>query len=158
MIGPVKREYKASAPKATRFMNVKHRLILRTARGKYIVRTESGVKYNPKAKYYKNPAGSTVATKYVKNLAKIPSPIRPKFERLVRKNAGVARGKYAEREVGVRVHHVKRRAYISELHEGHAPKRPVGRPRKSPVWNLPNPHIRKERSNKGKKRGPRAKK
>jgi hypothetical protein len=141
---------------ATNFMNFKRRVIYRTAQGKYVVKTEKGVSYNPKAKFYKNPAGSTVSTKYVKN--KVPSPIRPKFERLERKNAGKARGAYAPRAVGVRVHHVKRRGYITEMMEGYKPKRAVGRPRKVMQWNLPNPlgeGLRRARKNKGAKRGPR---
>jgi hypothetical protein len=137
MVGPVKREYlrklaakKGGSPKATNFLNMKRRVIMKTAQGKYIVRTNKGVSYNPKAKFYKNPAGSTVATKYVKNLTNIPSPIRPKFNRRERKNAGAARGKYAPRAGGVRVLPVKRRAYITELEEGHPAKRGRGRPRK----------------------------
>lgn len=148
----------AASPKPTHFMNVKHRVIYKTAAGKYLVRTATGVKYAPKAKYYKNPAGSTVHIKYAHANVEIPSPIRPKLVRKVRKNYGEPRGKYAARKVGVRVHHVKRRAYIGPMFEGYAPKRPVGRPRKvhaSPVWNLPNPYLRKVRKNKGVKRGPR---
>jgi hypothetical protein len=126
---------------STNFMNVKKRVIMKTARGKYVVKTDKGTKYAPKAKYYKNPAGSTVNIKYVKNTVNIPSPIRPKLNRKVRKNVGAARGKYAARVPGVRVHHVKRRAYIGELHEGYKPKRPVGRPRKHLVSPGPNMGI-----------------
>jgi hypothetical protein len=139
-------------------MNVKHRVIFKTAQGKYMVKTAKGVKYAPKAKYYKNPQGSTVAVKYVHGNVDIPSPIRPKLVRKERKNAGAARGKYADRVPGVRVHHIKRVAHIGPMFEGYAPKRPVGRPRKvrtSPAWNLPNPFLRKVRKNKGAKRGPR---
>jgi hypothetical protein len=131
---------------------------MKTSQGKYIVRTNKGVSYNPKAKYYKNPAGSTVATKYVKNLTRIPSPIRPKFNRKERKNVGAIRGKYTARVRGVRVLPVKRSGHFSVMYEGPKPKRPVGRPRKSPVWNLPNPYLRKVRKNKGAKRGPRVSK
>jgi len=137
-------------------MNFKRRVIYRTAQGKYVVKTEKGVAYNPKAKFYKNPAGSTVATKYVKN--KVPSPIRPKFNRKERENSGKARGAYKPRAGGVRVLPVKRRPFIVELEEGYKPKRPVGRPRKVMQWNLPNPlgeGLRRARKNKGKKRGPR---
>ena len=169
MNGPVKRAYRArvgrkgrkvpaGSPKATAFMNVKRRVIMKTAQGKYIVKTDKGIKYAPKAKYYKNPQGSTVAVKYVHGNVAIPSPIRPKLIRKERKNAGAARGKYAARVPGVRVHHIKRAAYIGQMMEGYAPKRPVGRPRKvrtSPIWNLPNPMLRKVRKNKGAKRGPR---
>ena len=169
MNGPVKRAYRArvgrkgrkvpaSSPKATNFMNVKRRVIMKTAQGKYIVKTAKGVKYAPKAKYYKNPQGSTVNVKYAHGNVEIPSPIRPKLVRKERKNAGGARGKYAPRVKGVRVLPVKRAGYIGQMMEGYAPKRPVGRPRKvmaSPMWNLPNPYMRKVRKNAGAKRGPR---
>ena len=144
-------------------MNVKRRVIMKTAAGKYIVKTDKGVKYAPKAKYYKNPAGSTVHIKYAPANV-VPSPIRPKLDRKVRKNYGEARGKYAPRAVGVRVHHVKRAAYIGPMFEGYAPKRPVGRPRKHKVGPGGNMGIaalfggkpvRKTRSNKDGKRGPR---
>ena len=127
-----------ASPQATNFMNVKRRVIMKTATGKYVVKTEKGVKYAPKAKYYKNPQGSTVAIKYAPANV-IPSPIRPKLARKERKNAGVARGKYAARVPGVRVHHIKRKAYIGPMMEGYAPKRKVGRPRKhlvSPGANM----------------------
>ena len=148
----------ASSPKPTSYMNVKRRVIYKTASGKYIVKTVKGVKYAPKVKYYKNPQGSTVNVKYAHGNVEIPSPIRPKMVRKVRKNAGDARGKYAPRAKGVRVLPMKRAAYLNKLYEGYAPKRPVGRPRKvraSPEWNLPNPYMRKVRKNKGGKRGPR---
>jgi hypothetical protein len=147
-----------ASPKATSFMNVKRRVIMKTAQGKYIVKTAKGVKYAPKAKYYRNPQGSTVNVKYAHANVMIPSPIRPKLVRKVRKNAGDVRGKYAARVKGVRVLPVKRAGYIAQMYEGYAPKRPVGRPRKvrmSPMWNLPNPYLRKVRKNKGAKRGPR---
>lgn len=124
---------------STAFSNVKRRVIYKTAAGAYIVKTEKGVKYGPKAKYYKNPAGSTVNVKYVHGNVEIPSPIRPKLIRKERKNAGAARGKYAARVKGVRVLPVKRAAYLNKLYEGYAPKRPVGRPRKhlvSPGGNM----------------------
>ena len=152
------------SPKATNFMNVKRRVIMKTASGKYIVKTEKGVKYAPKAKFYKNPQGSTVNVKYAHANVTIPSPIRPKMVRKVRKNYGEPRGKYAARVPGVRVHHVKRKAYIGQMFEGYAPKRPVGRPRKyivTPGRNMGiaglfgNKPIRKLRKNSGMKRGPR---
>ena len=148
---------------STAFMNVKHRVIMKTAKGKYVVKTDKGVKYAPKAKYYKNPAGSTVNIKYAPANV-VPSPIRPKLVRKERKNAGAARGKYAARVPGVRVHHVKRKAYIGQMFEGYAPKRAVGRPRKhlvSPGGNMGlaalfgGKAVRKARSNAGAKRGPR---
>jgi hypothetical protein len=123
---------------ATAFSNVKRRVIYKTPSGAYIVKTDKGVKYRPKAKYYKNPAGSTVHIKYAPANV-VPSPIRPKLVRKVRKNAGAARGKYAARPAGVRVLPVKRAAYLDKLYEGYAPKRPVGRPRKhlvSPGGNM----------------------
>jgi hypothetical protein len=143
----------------TRFLNTKRRVIYRSETGKYFAKTEKGGKlYNPAAKFYMNPAGSTVSTKYVHGNVAIPSPIRPKFNRVERKNAGMARGPYKPRVRGVRVLPVKRAAYLTELEEGHKPKRPVGRPRKVLNWNLPNPlgeGLRKVRRNKGAKRGPR---
>jgi hypothetical protein len=154
-----------ASPQATNFMNVKRRVIMKTSTGKYVVKTEKGVKYAPKAKYYKNPQGSTVNVKYVHGNVTIPSPIRPKLARKERKNAGAARGKYAARVPGVRVHHVKRKAYIGPMMEGYAPKRPVGRPRKvrrvSPGPNMGLAALfgqkaaRKKRANAGVKRGPR---
>jgi len=123
----------------TRFLNTKRRVIYKTATGKYYSETEKGKLYNPAAKFYKNPAGSTVNTKYVHGNVAIPSPIRPKFNRRVRSNYGEPRGKYKPRVRGVRVLPVKRRAYLTELEEGHKPKRPVGRPRKhmvSPGGNM----------------------
>jgi hypothetical protein len=173
MNGPVKRAYRArvgrkvpaASPKATNFMNVKRRVIMKTAQGKFVVKTDKGIKYAPKAKYYKNPQGSTVNVKYAHANVVIPSPIRPKLIRKMRKNAGAARGKYAARVPGVRVHHVKRKAYIGPMFEGYAPKRPVGRPRKlrlvSPGGNMGlaalfgAKAVRKVRKNKGAKRGPR---
>lgn len=175
MNGPVKRAYRArvgrkgrkvpaGSPKPTAFANVKRRVIYKTAQGKYVVKTDKGMKYAPKAKYYKNPQGSTVAIKYVHGNVAIPSPIRPKLVRKERKNAGAARGKYAARVPGVRVHHIKRDAFIGAMMEGYAPKRPVGRPRKhkvSPGGNMGLAALfggkapRKKRANAGVKRGPR---
>jgi hypothetical protein len=144
----------AASPKPTDFMNVKRRVIFKTARGKYLVKTDKGIKYAPKAKYYRNPGGAVVHVKYAQANA-IPSPIRPKLVRKERKNAGAARGKYAARIPGVRVHHVKRKAYIGPMFEGYAPKRPVGRPRKvveSPFGLNLLFRARKVRKNKGAKR------
>ncbi len=149
---------------STAFLNVKRRVIMRTDRGAFVVKTDKGLAYNPKAKYYKNPAGSTVHIKYAPANV-VPTPIRPKLERKVRKNYGETRGKYAARVKGVRVLPVKRRGYITEMMEGYAPKRPVGRPRKhlvSPGANMGlaalfgGKPVRKVRSNKNVKRGPRA--
>jgi hypothetical protein len=148
----------AASPEPTSFLNVKRRVIYTTAKGKYVVKTEKGLKYAPKAKYYRNPQGSTVNVKYAHGNVAIPSPIRPKFERKERKNSGAARGKYAARVKGVRVLPMKRAGFIAQMYEGYTPKRPVGRPRKVASWNLPNPMgngMRKVRANKGAKRGPR---
>jgi hypothetical protein len=174
MNGPVKRAYRAAlmrkgrkvpaaSPQPTAFSNVKRRVIYKTATGKYVVKTEKGVKYGPKAKYYKNPAGSTVHVKYAPANV-VPSPIRPKLDRKERKNAGAARGKYAARIKGVRVLPVKRTGYIGKMFEGYTPKRPVGRPRKhqvSPGGNMGLAGLfgekapRKKRANAGVARGPR---
>jgi hypothetical protein len=113
-------------------MNAKRRVIHITNRGKYI----AGSTYNPKAKFYRNPGGAVVSTRYA-NLTTIPQAIRPKIDRKARSNAGLTRGKYAAREGGVVVRHVKRKAYIGAMMEGYV---------KPP---------RKVRSNKGVKRGPR---
>ena len=142
---------------STNFMNSKRRVIMKTAKGKYVVKTAKGVSYNPKVKFYKNPAGSTVNVKYAHGNVTIPSPIRPKIVRKTRKNYGEARGKYAPRAGGVRVSHVKRMAYIGPMMEGYAPKRKVGRPRKhlvSPGGNMGlaalfgGKPVRKERKRK----------
>jgi hypothetical protein len=72
----------------------------------------------------------------------VPTAIRPKAVRKVRSNRRVARP------------HVQGMG-LARLYR--TPK-PLGRPRKvmaSPMWNLPNPYMRKVRKNKGAKRGPR---
>ena len=153
------RKVSAVSPKPTSFMNVKRRVIYKTSAGKFIVKTDKGVAYRPKAKFYKNPQGSTVHVKYAHANVNIPSPIRPKLVRKTRKNYGEPRGKYAARVPGVRVHHVKRNAFIGPMFEGYAPKRRVGRPRKvvlSPIGLAAMKiMVRKTRSNKGAKRGAR---
>jgi hypothetical protein len=118
---------------ATDFFNSKRRVIYVTDRGAYISGTST---YNPKAKFFRNPGGAVVSTRYA-NLTTIPQKIRPKIDRKERSNVGVARGKYAARVGGVVVRHVKRKAYIGAMMEGYV---------KPP---------RKVRSNKGVKRGPR---
>ena len=149
---------------STAFSNVKRRVIMKTSSGAYVVKTDKGLKYRPKAKYYKNPQGSTVNVKYAHANVVIPSPIRPKLARKERKNAGAARGKYAPRTKGVRVLPVKRAGYIGQMFEGYAPKRPVGRPRKhlvTPGGNMGLAALfgekapRKKRANAGVARGPR---
>jgi hypothetical protein len=129
-----------AVPKAaTKFMNKKHRVIMMTAEGKYLVKTDKGTAYNPKAAYVKSPGG-TVRT-LANSSARVPTAIRPKAVRKVRKNKGGMRLKSGQ---------VYRRAI--------GPRRPIGRPRKvmgSPMFNLPNPYLRKVRKNKGAKRGPR---
>ena len=119
-------------PTSTIFFNAKRRVIMITNRGKYI----AGSTYNPKAKFFRNPGGAVVSTRYA-NLTTIPPAIRPKLARATRSNYGEPRGKYAAREGGVVVRHVKRKAYIGNMMEGYV---------KPP---------RKVRSNKGVKRGPR---
>ena len=130
-----------AVPKApTKFMNKKHRVIMMTAEGKYIVKTDKGTAYNPKAAYVKSPGG-TVRT-LSNSGARVPTAIRPKAVRKVRSNRRVARP------------HVQGMGLARMFR---TPK-PRGRPRKvrmSPAWNLPNPGLRKVRKNKGAKRGPR---
>lgn len=120
------------APTPTDFFNAQRRVIHITNRGKYI----AGTTYNPKAKFFRNPGGAVVSTRYA-NLSTIPQAIRPKIDRKTRSNYGEPRGKYRAREGGVVVRHVKRKAYIGAMMEGYV---------KAP---------RKVRSNKGVKRGPR---
>jgi hypothetical protein len=104
---------------------------MKTGTGKYVVKTAKGaMAYNPKVKFYKNPAGSTVNVKYVHGNVTIPTPIRPKIVRKIRANRGEARGRYAPRIGGVRVLPMKRAPYALEMFEGYKPKRAVGRPRK----------------------------
>lgn len=120
-------------PTSTNFFNAKRRVIMLTNRGKFI----AGSTYNPKAKFFRNPGGAVVSTRYA-NLTTIPMAIRPKIDRKARSNAGATRGKYAARVGGVVVRHVKRKAYIGNMMEGYV---------KPP---------RKVRSNKGVKRGSRS--
>ena len=117
---------------STIFFNAKRRVIMVTNRGKFI----AGSTYNPKAKFFRNPGGAVVSTRYA-NLTTIPTAIRPKIARKTRSNVGKPRGDYSPRKGGVVVRHVKRKAYIGEMMEGYV---------KPP---------RKVRSNKGVKRGPR---
>jgi hypothetical protein len=106
-------------PKApTKFMNKKHRVIMMTADGKYVVKTDKGTAYNPKAAYVKSPGG-TVRT-LTNSGARVPTAIRPKATRKVRKNRGKARSTY-------------RGAAVLRLAPRHGPVRRVGRPRKHMV-------------------------
>jgi len=96
-------------------MNKKHRVIMMTADGKYVVKTDKGMAYNPKAAYVKSPGG-TVRT-LSNSGARVPTAIRPKATRKVRKNRGKARATY-------------RGAAVLRLAPRHGPVRRVGRPRK----------------------------
>lgn len=88
-----------SVPKApTKFMNKKRRVIMMTAEGKYVVKTDKGMAYNPKAAYVKSPGG-TVRT-LTNSGARVPTAIRPKMVRKVRANRGKARGAYAGVKAG----------------------------------------------------------
>ena len=104
----------------TKFLNSKRRVIYMTAEGKYLAKSDKGATvYNPKAKFVKSPGGTE---RNVKNsAARIPTAIRPKAVRKVRKNRGMARPKAGQ---------VYRKAI--------GPKRPVGRPRKHLVSPGPN--------------------
>ena len=97
-------------PTSTIFFNAKRRVIMITNRGKFI----AGSTYNPKAKFFRNPGGAVVSTRYA-NLTTIPLAIRPKIDRNTRANKGKARGKYAARVGGMAVTHIKRRAYIEKM-------------------------------------------
>jgi hypothetical protein len=102
-------------PTSTIFFNAKRRVIMVTNRGKYI----AGSTYNPKAKFFRNPGGAVVSTRYA-NLTTIPMAIRPKIDRNTRANKGKARGKYAARVGGMAVTHIKRRGHIGNMLEGYA--------------------------------------
>ena len=80
-----------AVPKApTKFMNKKHRVIMMTAEGKYIVKTDKGMAYNPKAAYVKSPGGTVRSL--ANSGARVPTAIRPKAVRKVRSNRHVKRG------------------------------------------------------------------
>jgi hypothetical protein len=145
------------SPTNTGFLNTKRRAIYRSDAGKYFVRTAKGVSYNPKAKVHKSPGGTERATKYVKNLLAIPSPIRPKFNRKERANLGGKRAAYAPRQGGMVVR-LKRNPFLGQLFSP-KPMRGRGRPRKVRSAQ-PGPVMRrflatKARKAKGTKRGPR---
>lgn len=107
-----------AVPKApTKFMNKKRRVIMMTADGKYVVKTDKGMAYNPKAAFVKSPGG-TVRT-IANSGARVPTAIRPKAVRKVRANSGKKRGAYAG------VHAGNLMALFSPK-----PKRGRGRPRK----------------------------
>ena len=106
-------------PKAPpKFMNKKHRVIMMTAEGKYVVKTDKGMAYNPKAAYVKSPGGTMRTLQ--NSGARVPTAIRPKATRKVRKNRGKARSTY-------------RGAAVLRLAPRHGPVRRVGRPRKHMV-------------------------
>ena len=126
-----------AVPKApTKFMNKKHRVIMMTAEGKYVVKTDKGSAYNPKAAYVKSPGG-TVRT-LSNSGARVPTAIRPKAVRKVRSDRRVKRG-------------VRAGVHAGNLNRLFA----TVKKSMSPAWNLPNPRLRKVRKNKGMKRGPR---
>ena len=129
-----------AVPKApTKFMNKKRRVIMMTADGKYVVKTDKGMAYNPKAAYVKSPGG-TVRT-LSNSGARVPTAIRPKAVRKVRSNRHVKRGVRA----GVHAGNLGR--LFASVKKS-----------MSPIWNMPNPMgqgMRKVRKNKGMKRGPR---
>ena len=102
-------------PTSTIFFNAKRRVIMITNRGKFI----AGSTYNPKAKFFRNPGGAVVSTRYA-NLNSIPLAIRPKIDRNTRANKGKTRGKYAARVGGMAVTHIKRRGHIGNMLEGYA--------------------------------------
>ena len=127
-----------AVPRApTKFMNSKRRVIMMTAEGKYVVKTDKGFTYKPKAAYVKSPGG-TVRT--VSNSgARVPTAIRAKMTRARRSNASKKRGAYAGVKAGV----------LPALFA--SPKA-----RMSPIGLAAMKiMVRKRRSNKGVKRGPR---
>ena len=88
-----------AVPKApTKFMNKKRRVIMMTAEGKYVVKTDKGSAYNPKAAFVKSPGG-TVRT--ISNAGvRVPTAIRSKVVRKVRSNRGKSRAAYAGVKAG----------------------------------------------------------
>jgi len=107
-----------AVPKApTKFMNKKRRVIMMTSEGKYVVKTDKGMAYNPKAAFVKSPGG-TVRT-LTNSGARVPTAIRPMAVRKVRSNSGKARGAYAGVKMGM----------LPGLFSP-KPMRRVGRPRK----------------------------
>jgi hypothetical protein len=131
---------------ATKYLNTKRRVIYQTAEGKFIVKSDKGATvYNPKARFVKSPGGSTRTI--TNSNGRIPTAIRPKAVRKVRADRGKARPKPGQ-------------VYRSPI----GPRRMVGRPRKargSPMGNMGiaalfgGRPVRKQRANKGAKRGAR---
>ena len=156
-----------AGPKApTKFMNKKHRVIMMTANGKYVVKTDKGMAYNPKAAYVKSPGG-TVRTLHNSG-ARVPTAIRPKATRKVRKDkhkkrgvrAGVHAGNlarlYASPKAsmspiglaGMKI--MMRRGRPAKVHRHMmTPGSPIG------LAGMKIMMARKRRVNAGKKRGPR---
>lgn len=131
---------------ATKFLNSKRRVIYMTSEGKYLAKSNKGATvYNPKARFVKSPGGTERSVS--NSNARVPTAIRPKAVRKVRKNRGVARPKAGQ-------------VYRTAI----GPRRPVGRPRKAratPMGNMGlaglfgGKPVRKQRANKGVKRGAR---
>lgn len=109
---------KAVALNPTKFLNSKRRVIGMTANGKYAARTaKGGLVYGPKAAFVKSPGGTE--RKVSNTNVRVPTAIRAKAVRKVRKNRGMRRGAYAG------VHAGDLMALFSPK-----PKRGRGRPRK----------------------------
>jgi hypothetical protein len=136
----------------TGFLNTKRRAIFHNPMsGKFFSMTPMGGKYyNPKAKVHKSPGGTERATKYLRNSMHIPTPIRPKFNRVERGNKGAKRGAYAKREGGMVVR-MKRNPYLGQLFSP-KPKRGRGRPRKSPAVPKMGPVARRHAAMMARKR------
>jgi hypothetical protein len=84
----------------TKFLNSKRRVIGMTVNGKYAARTaKGGLVYNPKAAFVKSPGGTERAV--ANSSARVPTAIRRKEVRKVRKNRGMARGAYAGVKMGM---------------------------------------------------------
>ena len=81
-----------AVPKApTKFLNSKRRVIYMTAEGKYIAKSDKGsTVYNPKAAFVKSPGGTQRTLTNSK--ARVPTAIRPKATRKVRKDKHKKRG------------------------------------------------------------------
>jgi hypothetical protein len=119
-------------------MNKKHRVIMMTSEGKYVVKTDKGHAYNPKAAYVKSPGGTVRIL--TNSGARVPTAIRPKMMRAKRSDKGKKRGVRA----GVHSGNLAR-LYASPM----ASMSPMG------LAGMKIMMARKMRKNKGMKRGPR---
>ena len=90
-----------AVPKApTKFLNSKRRVIYMTADGKYVAKSAKGATvYNPKARFVKSPGGTERSI--ANSSARVPTAIRPKMVRKVRKDKYKKRGPRAGVKAGM---------------------------------------------------------